>query len=255
MIDLEEHIETQHLRRSKLVIDKGSVPPVFAPDSLPPIADEAAPVALVRGAVGALSQTPTPTPDDLSQEDVSTGLFESWDWDAPSSAATDLALEALVAEVDGHARAAWIDGFRGPPAAAIPTDVPEEDGSLDPVSAGDGWRVVPVGLDEHTSTDAIDIARMRAETTATPEPRPVSDSIVDWPPPQGRPGIDYPSDWARDQEGTLIVIDPHRSPLVAARRRALLVDFAAWLLGFVAMFLTGLVTTASAALVLFALTL
>jgi hypothetical protein len=94
---------------------------------------------------------------------------------------------------------------------------------------------------------------MRAIPSAT-DPRPVSDSVVDWPPPMERPGIDYPPDWLGDEAGTLIVIDPTRGQL-STRVWIVAIDAGAWLLGFVAMFLTGLVTTASGALVLFALSI
>jgi hypothetical protein len=52
---------------------------------------------------------------------------------------------------------------------------------------------------------------------------------------------------------TRIVVDPVRPQ--RSRAFVLALDAAAWLLGFVAMFLTGLVTTGSAALVLFAVTI
>ena len=87
---------------------------------------------------------------------------------------------------------------------------------------------------------------------AAPAPRPFSDSVVDWPPPMERPSIDYPPDWTGDQFGTKVVISPQRT---LSRGWVMLVDFSAWFLGFLAMFLTGLVTTTSAALVLFALSL
>jgi hypothetical protein len=87
------------------------------------------------------------------------------------------------------------------------------------------------------------------------DPRPVPDEVVDWPPPMERPGIDYPEDWWTDTVGgTVIVIDPIR-PVRASHLGVMMIDAGAWLLGFVTMFITGLVTTGSALLVLFALSL
>jgi hypothetical protein len=95
------------------------------------------------------------------------------------------------------------------------------------------------------------------------DPRPVPDEVVDWPPPMERPGIDYPEDWWTDTVGgTMIVIDPVRTNGLAGgllgrsgRLGVMMIDAGAWLLGFVTMFITGLVTTGSALLVLFALSL
>lgn len=94
-------------------------------------------------------------------------------------------------------------------------------------------------------------------TPASPEPRPERDSVVDWPPPMDRPAIDYPADWnpRTDDWGTMIVIQPRGAVRQATIGGPWMVDLAAWSLGFLAMFFTGLVTTGSALLVLFALSL
>ncbi|MEQ1504030.1 MAG: hypothetical protein ABMB14_17440 [Myxococcota bacterium] len=186
-----------------------------------------------------------PTGDgSLDEEDRSTGLFESWDWDeAPPT---------------------------GEPSLDKWTERPSQPLPRAPV------RVAPDGglhaVDDHASlppeprpplvnsiTDAVaeEAVGQRAAPPAS-DPRPVADEVVDWPPPMVRPQVDYPPGWTGDEVGTLIVIDPSNRFRLAERRSGLpvwAVDAAAWTLGFVAMFLTGLVTTGSAALVLFALSL
>jgi hypothetical protein len=296
-----EERKTDQVSRSKLVaLARGSLPPMFSPDSLPPIIDEVPSMALVRGAVVSLSQTPTPTPDgDLSEEEVSTGLFESWDWDeAPPQTTSELAAwDRLVAEVDGHARRRPAPMHRREPVIVSPgmglegmdhaVPAPElglpldDEGSLepepvspapwplghgppDPGEPEEGWlgagvrdlgETEAIEFDELVPTEVVDLEDLEARAAPQAgEPRPAGG--VDWPPPRVRPGIDYPPDWSRDELGTMIVIDPHRSGgWQPPRSRVLLIDFGAWLFGFVAMFFTGLITTASAALVLFALTL
>lgn len=99
-------------------------------------------------------------------------------------------------------------------------------------------------------------AGLRAAPPAA-EPRPQPTGPIDWPPPMERPGVDYPEDWWVDEVGaTHIVINPiQRTHLFSSRFGVLLIDGGAWLLGFVTMFITGLVTTGSALLVLVALSI
>lgn len=149
------------------------------------------------------------------------------------------------------------------PLSAMETLVPQ-DLPFDPVATG---VVTAGGFGAEPSRPSLRLVRsvsaeiedefvgMRAAPLAM-EPRPVSDEVVDWPPPRVRPTIDYPDDWSSDDVGnTLIVIDPVHRSHGSSRARVILLDMAAWVVGFLAMFFTGLVTTCSAALVFFAMSL
>lgn len=160
---------------------------------------------------------PAIDPDSIDADDQSTGLFES---------------------DSNHTH-------------APPSMVDESRAFERPAAASTLSRSVAASIEnEYVGMRAVPLER---------EPRPQASEVVDWPPPAARPTLDAPSDWCPDE--TRIVLDPRRSGSFAlpapspspSRWWVVAIDAAAWLLGFFAMFLTGLVTTGSAALVVFAL--
>jgi hypothetical protein len=204
----------------------------LAGDSLPPILDEDEGPAIVLPPPPPSLASPLVQPD-LSLDDQSTNLFDS------------LSMEFELQDDPG--------------VTAVSHRVVFEASAADEEETRKPWQAAPASASSVVQSVADAIEHEQQATRAMPpvrEPRPQTDEVVDWPPPRLRPTLDYPPGWdPQDMGDTRIVVDPTRPPAPRSRVVVLAIDAAAWLLGFAAMFLTGLVTTGSAALVLFAISL
>jgi hypothetical protein len=207
-------------------------------DSLPVLEDVPLPMPQRDGT----PRSGPPRGDD-SSDDLSTGLFETVHIETDAQSRTLVTKQADLL----HATQTQLDDITSDPLSS-------EQETRKPWEATDVRR--PPSLSVVRSVAASienEFQGMRAVPLER-EPRPDAGEVVDWPPPAQRPVADLPR-WTDEGPGdTRIVLDPVARPR-RSRAWVAAVDAAAWLLGFVAMFLTGLVTTGSAALVLFAISI